>query len=340
MVLVFGGVCLPQPVDASPRRWVVLVYDGIGTASGALVLGRAVEDRGLDAPKPNESTSRKMTRLRRMIDSHPLVHTRILLRTAGRRKYVKTDARGFFRWKLRGPLPTGTHRVEAELTNGARHRVFPGQLAIFPKKPGTLWVSDIDDTVLKTGVRNKARMIKGLLTHNALELDSYPGAPNLMRRGVASGRALAFVSGSPWQLQPRLRRFMAHRGLPRAPLFLKRIGLGEDTDALFGQGEYKKRQLERLLSLLPGYRVVCFGDSGEHDPEVYRALQRRHPKRVVAVLIHDVGGLQPLDPRVAGQFRFKRWKAAHSWLRAKGLLTPLVQRGSTRLPKATTSTRP
>lgn len=115
----------------------------------------------------------------------------------------------------------------------------------------------------------------------------------------------AFISGSPWQLQPRLRRFLRHAGLPRVPLFLKRINLGSDVDAFFDQSAYKQRQLEQLLQLLPSYRVICFNDSSEHDPEVYRALQRRHPEQIQAISIHDVGGLKPRDPQLKDQFQFR-----------------------------------
>ncbi len=314
----------------------MLVYDGIGTEAGALLIGRVIADRGLGEPKVGESTATKITRLRRLLSSHPLENTAVELRAAGRHVRVRTDSRGFFRWRVPGPLPVGEHRVQAHLAAGHRHRVLPGRLFIYPKRPGTLWISDIDDTVLETDVRHKVQMIRGLLTTSAIELNSFPGVAPVLWQSRKAGDALAFVSGSPWQLQPRLRTFMAHRGLPRAPFFLKRIGIGDDTDALFGQGDYKRRQLELLLTLLPGYRVVCFGDSGEHDPEVYRALQLRHPKRVVAVLIHDVGGLQAQDPRVAGQFLFRQWPAAERWLRGRGLLTALTVPTAAPLPGTTT----
>ncbi|MCO4764047.1 MAG: DUF2183 domain-containing protein [Myxococcales bacterium] len=316
LVCGLGG----QNALASTPRWAVLVYDGIGTEAGALVLGRVIEDRGLDVPKAGESTLRKANRLRRLLASHPLAKATVAISGAGKTAKLQTDERGFFKWRVPGGLEVGVHRVTARLTRGQQQRPVPGQLTVYPKAPGVLWVSDIDDTVLATDVRHKARMIKGLLTTNALELQSFPGVVDVLRAGKAAGHALAFVSGSPWQLQPRLRRFMAHRDLRRAPFFLKRIGLGDDADALMGQDGYKRRQLERLLKLLPGYKVICFGDSGEHDPEIYRALQKRHPGRVLGVLIHDVGGLKPKDPRVAGQVAFRKWPMALAWLERKGLL--------------------
>lgn len=318
-----------------------MLYDGIGTQQGGLVLGRVIEDRGLDAPKDAEPTTRKIRRLRRLLDSHPLPNAAVDLRVASRRGRVRTDKRGYFTWRVAGPLPIGHHQVQATLAGGRLHRVLPGELQIFPSYPagsgqrGVLWVSDIDDTVLRTQVRHKLRMLKGLLTRNARELQAFVGAAEVMRRGAASGVALAFVSGSPWQLQPRLRGFFRHARLPRAPLFLKRIGFGSDADALLDQGEYKRRQLERLLALLPNYDVVCFGDSGEHDPEVYRALQRRHPKLVRAVLIHDVGGLKANSPRLRGQVRFRRWPQAERWLERHGLLPRLATTAAT--PARTTA---
>jgi phosphatidate phosphatase APP1 len=35
---------------------------------------------------------------------------------------------------------------------------------------------------------------------------------------------------------------------------------------------------------------MLVGDSGEHDPEIYGELARKHPEQVVRVLIRDVTG--------------------------------------------------
>ncbi|MDX5332568.1 MAG: App1 family protein, partial [Gammaproteobacteria bacterium] len=34
-------------------------------------------------------------------------------------------------------------------------------------------------------------------------------------------------------------------------------------------------------------------DSGEQDPEVYAEMARRHPGRVLAIVIRDVGAVEP-----------------------------------------------
>jgi phosphatidate phosphatase APP1 len=75
--------------------------------------------------------------------------------------------------------------------------------------------------------------------------------------------------------------------------------LGED--ALFAHDDYKLGRLEQLATSFPGLRFLLVGDSGERDPEIYRAFQKKHPDRVVAVVIRKVPGSRHLEPaRFAG----------------------------------------
>ncbi len=39
-------------------------------------------------------------------------------------------------------------------------------------------------------------------------------------------------------------------------------------EKLLAHEDYKRKQIERVIKLLPGYRLVLIGDSGERDPEV------------------------------------------------------------------------
>lgn len=41
---------------------------------------------------------------------------------------------------------------------------------------------------------------------------------------------------------------------------------------------------------LPRRQFILVGDSGEQDPEVYRAIQKLFPKQVLAIYIRDVLG--------------------------------------------------
>ena len=64
------------------------------------------------------------------------------------------------------------------------------------------------------------------------------------------------------------------------------FALGGDLATL----DQKIRQITNLITHLPKRRFILVGDSGEKDPEVYRAIKRLFPNQVEKILIRDVLG--------------------------------------------------
>ena len=61
--------------------------------------------------------------------------------------------------------------------------------------------------------------------------------------------------------------------------------------------EQKADRLQEILDLHPQLQFVLIGDSGEQDPEIYAAVARANPGRVLAIYIREVR-LDPGDGRV------------------------------------------
>jgi phosphatidate phosphatase APP1 len=329
--LALGGLALllatsllmsPQRVEAKPKKLMVVIFDGFGTPARARVWGRVLEDKGFSAPKKKESRWRRLKRSYRLLESDEVPNAKVALRVGqGKPAALLSDKEGLFSLELVG-LPVGRHPVTARLP-GHRGplRVMAGQIVVAPTKPGVAVLSDIDDTVLKTGVGNKLKLIKKVLFGNAHQLKSFPYAPALYRELAARGYPLVFVSGSPINLYPRLRTFFRLRRFPRGSMRLKNLGLGKGSDSLFAQKAYKLAKLREAAALLPGYRFVLIGDSGEKDPEIYRALKKALPRRVVSVLIHNVNKAEAKAPRFAGQLLFGDYRQAARALRKGKLLS-------------------
>jgi phosphatidate phosphatase APP1 len=234
---------------------------------------------------------------------------------------VTSDEEGLFRLDLPGPLPVGRHPVKATLHDDERRfRVAPASLQVFAAKPGVAVISDIDDTVLDSQVRSKRKLVWKVLTSNARKLKTFAGAPELYRALAKKGYPIVFVSGSPINLYTRLRRFFGLRGFPAAPLMLKNLGRGEGSDSLLEQQAYKLKRIDEVAALLPGYRLILIGDSGEKDPEIYARAAKKRPKQVKAILIHDVTGEKQSASRFRGQLLFKRYARAAGQLRKQALL--------------------
>jgi phosphatidate phosphatase APP1 len=313
----------PPPAGARTRPAVVVIYNGLGTPAGARVWGRAFADKEPGAATPSESKWRKLRRTLNELESEELRHAELELKVLGRSYPVKADSEGLFRVDLKGPLAEGSHRVEAKLKVPARaFRVEEGKLLVWPKRPGVAVLSDIDDTVLQTGVTDKLQMIKRVLFSNAHDLKTFDQAPALFQAWSKRGYPVVFVSGSPVNLYTRLTQFFSLRGFPTPVLLLKNLGLERGADSLTDQRAYKLRRIREVLELLPGYKLLLVGDSGEKDPEIYSALRQGNKGIVLEIMIHRVTREEKIATRFAGQLVFDTYSDLAKELRRLGRLTP------------------
>ena len=177
----------------------------------------------------------------------------------------------------------GAYRGLTEPPRRARAR--PGPDARF----GVL--SDIDDTILETGVQRAARMVRQTIAGSALTRSPFPGAPELYRDLAADHNPVFYVSSSPWNLHAFLLAFLATATSRSAPVLLRDL-LGTAAGR-----EQKAVRIHRVLDLHPDLRFVLIGDSGERDPEIYADVVRTYPGRILAVYIREVR-LDPGDGRV------------------------------------------
>lgn len=313
---------------ASPQGAYLDLYVSFGhSETGLTVRGRALE--GTRPVLGNAETGR----LRRLqttwqlleTDEIPDIEVAVELIAASespRWGTARTDEEGFFRVRFDGPLPPGTWLVRASLV-GERFRAATIETValVHAASEGLGVISDIDDTVLLSGVRDKAALIKRVLMSTPDDLQTFAGAAALYQRLVATGAPLVFVSGSPWNLEPRLRAFFELRGFPVAPMFLKDLGIGPEADPLLDHHAYKTRCIEEVMTTLPARRFLLIGDSGEHDPEIYGHMARKRPERVAGVFIHRVTGEPPESPRFDGAFVFDRYDEAARELERRGLLS-------------------
>ena len=294
----YDGFRLRRAADRPPADFRIECYLGHGSAEGVIVRGRVVDD-----PEPSEAVEGEGVRaavarvLRHFAtDDLPGVPLRVTVGDAS--VETATDTDGYFRARLRpgaesltSPWTTGT----IELAGGYRGLVgrFPTQVEV--RVPGADArfgvVSDVDDTIIQTGVQRAARMLHRTFTGSALTRVPFTGAAELYRDLAAGTNPVFYVSSSPWNLHAFLVAFLRHRGFPLGPVLLRDL-LGTARGR-----EQKGGRIEEVLALHPDLSFVLVGDSGEKDPEVYAAVVRDHPHRILAVYIREVR-LDPGDGRV------------------------------------------
>jgi phosphatidate phosphatase APP1 len=193
---------------------------------------------------------------------------------------------------------------------------------VWDARPGTAVISDLDDTLLDSGVLHKLRLLANLFLHSTWELTTFPGAPQVV--SALAGRGLPvlptfYLSGSPWALQDRISEFFDRSGFPHGTMILRRYSQ-ESLDPYV----FKHPHLLEIVDSLPNKSFILLGDSGEKDPEVYAALARERPGRVKATYIHLVTSESPRSARFSGMTAFKQWPDAGQDMIAKGLLPKAV----------------
>jgi phosphatidate phosphatase APP1 len=211
---------------------------------------------------------------------------------------VVTDADGYFRTRLHPdpsrldrPWSAGTVELAGPYRGLVGRHPTSFEVLVPPADARFGVISDIDDTILQTGVQRVGHMVVQTLTGSALTRTPFPGAPELYRDLAAGRNPVFYVSSSPWNLHAFLVAFLRHRDFPAGPVLLRDL-LGTPAGR-----EEKHARIREVLEMHPHLPFVLIGDSGEKDPQIYADVVREHPGRIHAVYIREVR-LDPGDGRV------------------------------------------
>lgn len=273
-----------------------VLYRGFGTRERVRILGRVLEDsdrRPSDAKDPRWRNA--LNALSRFETGEvPGAHVR--LRYGATSVEVVADDEGYFNVWIDGPAPdavqAGWHPVEADLIKPPGGSS-SGHVLVPP--PGARFgiISDLDDTVIRTGVRRLAELVTTTFLENARTRLPFPGVAafyHALHAGAAGDaeNPVFYVSSSPWNLHGFLLEFLEVRGIPIGPVLLRDWGASRTSLLPVGHHAHKSRAIELIFQTYPTLPFVLIGDSGQHDPEIYRDMAEQHPGRVMAIYIRDV----------------------------------------------------
>jgi phosphatidate phosphatase APP1 len=290
----------------------IAMYGGYGTAAHLILRGRVLEERERAAPRLTDSLLANFSRAFWLFESDEVAGVEIELEWSssssrapvgeGRaplrasphveRARVVTDEDGYFvlEHRFASPMRPGWLSVQARITQAPYPvRELPtaeGQVLIPAPEARFGVISDIDDTILRSYVQNRARLVYLTLLGNPFTRLPFEGTTELYRglRQCGQGAPFFYVSKSMWNLFPLLERFIAHQRLPRGPLLLRRLGLFAPRPNV----PHKAQAIAELLAAYPTLSFLLIGDSGEHDLTLYLEAARAHPGRVPAILIRNV----------------------------------------------------
>lgn len=229
----------------------------------------------------------------------------VTVRTPEATTTVRSDRDGYLDAVLDAHgLPPGWHTVELVMAGDV---VRAPVLVVAPEARLAL-VSDVDDTVLHTGLTGGLDFLRVTLLTEVGERAPLPGAAGLyralVRRAGPAGLPVFYLSTSPWNLHDMLVEFLALRGFPLGPLLLTDWGPGHGNLFRIGAREHKLGLIKRILDDHPDLMLLLVGDTGQLDPEIYATAAGAHPGRIRAIYVrrtglHDPARLAEVDALAA-----------------------------------------
>jgi len=229
-------------------------------------------------------------------DHNGLIQTELKLSDARARRLL--ESQGSSEGSNRGWLTY--HAVSKGHTGKGRVRLIEPE--------GISVVSDIDDTIKVTEVPSETAIV--LRNTFCRDFIAAPGMADWYK-GMGGDVSFHYVSGGPWQLYGPLYDFLISGpgGFPEGTFhlsFFPKNLRARDTRELVRQAvvsaleketasgsmgktyNHKINAITELIERFSGRKFILIGDSGEIDPEVYRAIRDKHPEQVQEIWIRDV----------------------------------------------------
>lgn len=291
-------VAAPVKGDNGRGGLFIQPYRGYGSRSRLFLMGRVFHQPGFGSSMREGRVRRDLVDLVRRLLRKPIANARVRVRYKDTETSVVTDRHGFFRVRMDlSAMPSDAlwHSMELELIDPVDTRAkTTGEFYTPPETAGYGVISDIDDTVVYTGVANFVLMMWRLFAQGAESRIAFPGVAALYQAFYEgpSGQQrnpLLYVSRAPWSIYQVLVEFFRMHRIPNGPiLILREWGMKRGSLLPRRAKDHKIDVIREMLELYDTLPFVLIGDSGQRDPEVYARILREHPGRILGIYIRDV----------------------------------------------------
>ena len=289
----------PMKRDRGRGGMVVHPYRGYGSSEEVFVMGRVFRQAALGRAIPRRGMFRDTADVARRVFRRGLADAQVQISIGQNQLTLMTDRDGYFDAHLpitqSLPIDVSWHRadimVHAENQSTIRTSV---EVYVPPPETDLLIISDIDDTVMFTGVAEKLKMLYRLFVRKPHRRTAFPGVASLyqaLHRGESekAERPILYVSRGPWAIYEMLETFFQLNRIPVGPiLFLREWGISLRHPWPRRAEDHKRMLIDRMLTLFDELPCILIGDSGQHDPEVYAEIVKAYPGRIKAIYIRRV----------------------------------------------------
>ncbi len=284
--------------DGQDEPVVAVPYRGFGTLDGRIWLrGSVVEEETLEKPPIRGGLIEDLAiTLQRFLASE-IMDATVSVRCGEAATTCTTDSDGFFFAELTAGTRPGWQEATVVLedfpgrTQDVRRAA--GEFLVPPPEARLGIISDIDDTVIRTGINAPLQNIRTVVESDPEARVAFPGLAPLYRALQRDGERevvnpIFYVSSGSWKLYDLIVRFKALNGIPRGPMFMDDWGLDETRWFKSSHGAHKTATIDRILATYPDLDFILVGDSGQHDAEIYAKALADHGSRIKGIWIRDV----------------------------------------------------
>ncbi len=283
----------------------IIVFQSYGSDTHFYVRGRALQDENINLEKNNVFSLLRNTWKR--FESDEVRNTSLTILLPNNHKIItKTDYKGYFEvsetlnnltnltdiegW-LNFEVSFTDSNIKRKITN---NNTFLGKMLIPKLRVDYGIISDIDDTILHTGVisRMKWRVLINTFFVSPLKRKVLVGAAefyNLLHLGISGKNAnpLFYVSHSPWNLYRYLDFFLEKNNFPKGAILLRTAGSIFKKKTLEEKPQ-KQNEIRNILKTYTDLKFILIGDAGEHDADIYMEITKNYPNRIKAIYLRSV----------------------------------------------------
>ncbi len=274
----------------------IIAYYGYGTPERLELMGRVLKDKGVVSADDNDTLWNNILKMYKRIESDELSGISVEASFQGMKIKETSDEEGYFKLIIHPQKPINTkdmwQEVRLKLIDNAYENVHTNGMVLVPPKDASFGViSDIDDTIIRTGATNLIETARNTFLKNARTRLPFPGVQMFYTalqtgKGTKPVNPIFYVSNGPWNLFDFLADFMKLNNLPQVPILLRDFGI--DSEKFIKDDTHKITQISNILNTYPNLPFILIGDSGEKDPEIYQQIVKKFPGRILAVYIRDV----------------------------------------------------
>jgi phosphatidate phosphatase APP1 len=278
----------------------VFPFRTYGTPHHVYVRGRVLEDKKIKAGQESDNLFTNLLNMYKRFETDEVPGATLQLNLPGEHQQAITDKEGYFIFDFQPATPLLTDElyltIPLQLLDAPgpfTNTIVNAEMMIPPADAEYGIISDIDDTIIRTGATDLLAMGKTVLLSNALTRLPFAGVTEFYRslqlgRNGKRNNPFFYVSSSPWNLYDLLIDFMDHHDIPQGPLLLRDFGIQSES---FMSGDYlghKFTAIKQILDTYPQLNFVLVGDSGEQDPGIYQEVVKKFPGRIICIYIRDV----------------------------------------------------